>query len=366
VQLSRRQTFLAILATGILISLLYQSIWIFSRTTTARIYSYTVSNNNQNSANWMNASYTVDYQTYYGSYLRNGFDVDKQFFKIRYLIFNPKISRADTFASSWGVEIMFFIIWALITSIVFIRKDIVSVNAVFIFQKSRPFVSVKNNLIEDYDEHDVENLKLNQTQQALKLKLQSEEKASPTAEIKVSVYKNNPNAILIIVVYVFYFFWFIGSILAQSLSYPTIFICGGILIFIPLYIQNTRNRTFKMKIPNEGCLIFSPQGIEYKEDMFELEDIESVVIYLEAFRGFRYKDRVTTGNTNTLNDGDNNKISFRYKGEVSDLTFIINTAEDYWALKNLMSSWAQRGTNVFLQKVFEDEFIIQEMVRFHS
>jgi hypothetical protein len=365
VQLTRNQTWLAVLATGIVLCLLYQSVWIFSRTTTARIYSYTVNNGNQHNPNWMNASYMVGYDTYYGSYLRNGYDVDNRTFRIRYLIFKPDVSRADTFASNWGVEIMFFIIWALITSIVFLRKDIVSANAVFLFQKHRPFISVKNNIIEDYDEHDIENLKLDQSQQALKLKLQSEEHISPTGEIKASVYKNNPNAIGIIVIYVFYFFWFMISILGQSLGYPAIFIFGAILIFVPPYIQNTRNPTFKMKIPDEGCLVFSPKGIRYKNDMFALEDIESVVVYLEAFRGFKYRDRVTMGNTNTTSDGDNNKLSFRYKGEVSDLVFIINTAEDYWALKNLLGSWAQHGTNVFLQKVFEDDFIIQEMIHFN-
>ena len=363
-QLTRNQTWLAVLATGILICLLYQSVWIFSRTTTARIYSYTVNNANQNSPNWMNASYTVDYDTYYGTFLRDGFDVDKRNFKIRYLIFNPKISRADTFSSNWGVEILFFIIWSIVTSIVFIRKDIVSANAVFLFQKHRPFVSVRNNLIEDYDQHDIENLKPDQSQQALKLKQQLEELGSPDGEIKTSVYKYNPNAVGIIVIYIFYFFFAIGVLVSPSFSYPSKFIFGAILLFVPPYIQNTRNPKFRMKIPNEGCLVFSPKGIEYKEDMFELEDIESVVVYLEAFRGFKYRDRVTTGNTTTTNDGDNNKLSFRYKGDVSDLVFILNTAQDYWALKNLLGSWAQRGTNVFLQRVFEDDFIIQEMVHF--
>jgi hypothetical protein len=48
------------------------------------------------------------------------------------------------------------------------------------------------------------------------------------------------------------------------------------------------------------------------------------------------------------------------------LIFILSDARDYWAFKNMMSSWAQRGINVYLQKVFEDDFIIQEMVHFQS
>ncbi len=366
-ELTRRQTYFAILAAGIAICLLYQSIWIFSSTTTAEINSvYTSRVNGKPGATWMNATYTVNYDRYYGSFLKDGYDVDKRFFKIRYLIFNPKLSRADTFVSSWGVLIVFFIIWTLITSIVFIRKDIFSDQAVFLFQKHSPFISIRNNIIEDYDEHDIENQQLDETQQALKRKLQSEVITAPAGNIKASVYKYNPNAIGIIVFYVFFFFWFWISVLTLSFSYPQIFVFGAIMIFVPAYVKYTRNQVFKMEIPNEGSLVFSSKGIWYKGDMFGLEDIESVVVYLESFRGFEYRDRITIGNINTISDGDNNKISFRYKGEVSDLTFILSNTQDYWAFKNMMSSWAQRGINVYLQKVFEDDFIIQEMVYFQS
>jgi hypothetical protein len=59
----------------------------------------------------------------------------------------------------------------------------------------------------------------------------------------------------------------------------------------------------------------------------------SAVVYLESFRGFEYRDRVTTG---------------------------------YWAFKNLMGNWSVKGVNVFMQKVSEDEFVIQEETHFHS
>ncbi len=314
----------------------------------------------------MRASYNVKYETYYGSFLQDGYDVDKRFFKVRYLIFNPNISRSDTFVSNWGVLIMFFILWFLITSIVFIRKDIISDRAVFLFQTHKPFFSVTDNDIEDYDQHDIDHQNLDAAQLDLKLKFQAEKKLSPSEEIKADIYKYNPNAVFIFVIYVFYFFWFFVEILRSSFSYPEIFAYGAILIFVPLYVQNTRNPVFKMKIPNEGCLSFSSKGIQYKDDLFALEEIESVVVYLESFRGFEYRDRVSTGNINTTSDGDNNKISFRYKGVVSDLTFILNSSHDYWAFKNLMSSWATKGINIILQKVFEDDFVIQEMVHFHT
>jgi hypothetical protein len=51
---------------------------------------------------------------------------------------------------------------------------------------------------------------------------------------------------------------------------------------------------------------------------------------------------------------------------VIDFTFILDDFADYWSFKNLMSDWATRGINVLLQKVFEDEFVIQQMVKFNT
>ena len=72
------------------------------------------------------------------------------------------------------------------------------------------------------------------------------------------------------------------------------------------------------------------------------------------------------GMTTTKCEGDNNKISFRCSGEVYDYTFILSEAADYWAFKNLMASWSAKGITMVFQKVFEDEYIIQEMVHFNE
>jgi hypothetical protein len=137
-------------------------------------------------------------------------------------------------------------------------------------------------------------------------------------------------------------------------------------VFVPLFVQNTNNPTFKAKIPDEGSLLFSHTGVQYKDDIYSADDIEAAVVYLEAFQGFEYRERVTTGSATTISSGDNNKISFRYKGQVIDFTFILDQFADYWSFKNLMSYWATRGINVVLQKVFEDEFVIQQMVKFNT
>ena len=148
-----------------------------------------------------------------------------------------------------------------------------------------------------------------------------------------------------------------------ALGYPGVLCLGSILVFIPLYIQNTNNPTFKARIPDQGSLVFSSHGIQFKDDVYPREDIEAAVVYLESFRGFTYRENITTGKAKENSSGDNNKISFRYKGQVVDFTFILDQFSDYWSFKNLMTDWAEKGVNVLMEKVFQDDFVIQEMVR---
>ena len=121
-----------------------------------------------------------------------------------------------------------------------------------------------------------------------------------------------------------------------------------------------------MKIPDERKLVFSSSGIKAGETIYPLSDIESAVIYLESFTGFKYRDRTTTGMSTTKCKGDNNKISFRCSGEVYDYTFILDEVADYWAFKNLMASWSAKGVAMIFQKVFEDDYIIQEIVHYNK
>ena len=282
------------------------------------------------------------------------------------MIFSPDLARSDTFASNWGWLILFFILMALIISIVFIRNDIISNQAVFQFQKTRPFIQIGHNDVKDYDEHDIEKEKLDEVQLSLRNKLLQEEKMNGSGEVYASVYKINPNAIGIIVVYSIFLFWLIAQVLPMSMGYGGIIFFGAVALFIPPYIQNTNNPAFKMKIPDERKLVFSSYGIKAGETIYPLSDIESAVVYLESFTGFKYRDRTTTGMSTTKCDGDNNKISFRCSGEVYDYTFILDEAADYWAFKNLMASWSAKGIAMIFQKVFEDDYIIQEMVHFNE
>jgi hypothetical protein len=371
VELNKRQTYFAILIFWVFLCLVYQSIWIFSRTATAEIYGVSKSNfgrphSTLREVTWLEASYRVGEKIYYDSYLKDGYDLQNYQFKVRYLIFCPSLSRADTFVSNWGPLILFFVLMGIVTSIVFIRKDIFSDQVVIQLHTRRPFIKIENNQIEDYDVHDIEKEKLNETQQTLKEKLQAEERSSQKSDISTSVYKFNPNAIAIFAGYVILFFWCFYSLLSGSMGYTGIIFFGSVLVFIPLYVQNTNNPVFKAKIPDEGSLLFSLGGVQFKEEFYPLENIEAAVVYLESFRGFTYRERVTTGKVKTKSSGDNNKISFRYNQEVMDFIFILDESSDYWSFKNLMSSWSAKGVNVLLQKVFEDDFVIQEMVHFKA
>lgn len=362
-QLSKRKTYFVFLAAVVVICLLYQSIWIFSRTTRAEYLDHGI---DKRGAYWMIASYQVNYNSYRGYFLQEGFNPDKRFFDIRYLIFAPDLARSNTFVSNWGTLILIFIFTGLVLAITFVRTDIISNEAVFLFQKTRPFISIIHNEIKDYDEHDIENTSLNDAQKVLRDKLLEQKIVNISEKVYASVYKYNPNAIVIIVIYVFYLFWYLFQMLSLSMGYGGLIFFGAIAVSVPPYIQMTDNPVFKMKIPDEGRLIFSLSGVEDKEYIYPLSDIESAVIYLESFRGFKYLDRTTTGMSTTVCVGDNNKISFRSDGEVYDYTFILNEAADYWSFKNLMASWSVKGVSVVLQKIFEDEFIIQEMIRYNE
>jgi hypothetical protein len=371
-RLNKRQSWLAFLAVWFFLCLLYQSVWIFSGTAKGEIIAVSSSHRTGYSwrgsrlPSWMRASYEVGGVIYTDTYLKDDDVVRDHYFTVRYLVFYPGISRPNTFTSNWGPLIILFIILSLITSIVYIRKDIVSDQAIIIVQAKRPFISVTNNLIEDYDSHDIEDKSPAEAGQALTIRLQTEADSIQMTAINTSVYKYNPNAIGIFVVYVFFFFWFFYSLLSGQLGNFGILFFGAVLIFVPLYIQNTSNPTFKAKIPDEGCLIFSPEGVQYNDDFYTVGHIEATVVYLESFRGFTYRNRITTGRVNTVSSGDNNKIVFRYEKEVMDFTFILDYPTDYWSFKNLMSKWSATGINVVLEKVFEDDFMIQEMVHFQT
>ena len=364
IKLNKREAFLALLALWIIIPLLYQSAWIFSRTSTAEIYAADAARTSRRSFSMMYAAYTVGSVTYQGSYFRDEGDVENRHFTVRYLSLAPGISRKDSFAGNWASPLIFIIFFSLITSIAFIRKDIIADQAVFFIRTRMPFVKLENNSIANYEEHTIETGQFTDAEQVLKNRLEAEADLFKQNEVSASVYKFNPNAIAIFGGYLFLFFWFFQILLTEKSVGVGIILLGALLVFVPLFVQNTNNPTFKAKIPDEGSLVFSIDGVQYKGESYAISDIEAAVVYLESFQGFKYKERVSTGTDTSVSAGDNNKISYRYKGQIIDLTFILEQFSDYWSFKNLLMKWSASGVNVVLEKVFEDDFVIQEIVKY--
>jgi hypothetical protein len=369
-KLNKRQTFVAVLGFWVVLPLLYQSMWVFSRRTTATVYAADAAGGRSGffgrgvRISMEYAEYAVGTETYHGSYFRNEQDVENHSVHIRYLIFAPDISRRNSFAGNWMYTLIFIIALSLITCILFIRKDIVADQAVFFVQGKWPLIRVENDPVEDFDVHDIDTGKSDEAEQALKRRLDTEADVFKSTKISTSVYKFNPNAIAIFFGYLVLFFLFFKILLAEMSVGPGIILLGAVLVFVPLYVQNTNNPTFKAKIPDEGSLIFSTDGMQYKDKLYSIDELEVAIVYLEAFRGFRYRERTTMGRATSVSSGDNNKISCRCKGEIVDFTFILNNFSEYWSFKNLMANWSARGVNVLLEKVFEDDFVVQEAVRF--
>ncbi|MDP4148084.1 MAG: hypothetical protein Q8927_12775 [Bacteroidota bacterium] len=368
-KLSKGQFYLAILVTWVALSLLYQSIWIFSGKTGAEILA--VYKSPRRGITWMEARYAVDGKIYYGNYLQDGFEVGKRSFEIRYLRFAPGISRSNTFAINWGTLIMAFALVWVITSIAFLRKDIISGGASILIQAKWPPVRIVNNQVDEAGSSDTqvagpEAKAPTEAEQALKADLMKQAASVLKEGIRASVYKFNPNAIAIFVVYVFFFFWYFASMLNGSLGYPGLISFGILLVFVPLYVQNTNNPLFKAKIPDGGSLVFSAEGVQIKDMLYSLADINAAVVYLESFRGFTYRESTTIGQARTVSSGDNNKISFRFGQEVIDLTFILARSSEYWAFRDLMGEWSAKGVNVLLERAFDDHYIIREMAHFQE
>jgi hypothetical protein len=143
-QLTKLRAYLALQSTVILLCLLYESVWLFSKTAAAEITGYGHLSNYRRarSVNTIDAYYTVDGQDYDASYLANAFVSADGKMPVRYLIFAPSISRPDTLMGNWGLPFVVFTIFFLISTIAFLQKDIIPHETLFILSKKRPFIKL--------------------------------------------------------------------------------------------------------------------------------------------------------------------------------------------------------------------------------
>ena len=109
--------------------ILYFSVWIFSRTVTGvmvRPYE----------PNKITVAYEVDGQLYKESYMRNGWNYQKTKVPIRYSIFNPEVSRVNTFMGIFAEPLAWWLVFLIASAMLLLTNNAVfSKGTVFILQK---------------------------------------------------------------------------------------------------------------------------------------------------------------------------------------------------------------------------------------
>jgi len=187
-----------------------------------------------------------------------------------------------------------------------------------------------------------------------------------THSISTRVYKYNPHTFTVLGIYSLCFIVFFYLIFWMSVSEMLLF--GGILIAIPLYVRYGNNEKVKLRTWDENRLVFSSIGIDYGNAHYPVNELETASIFLEAFTGFEHREPGPGMQRNIYikAKGDRNKISFRYQGEIIDFTFCLANYAEFCTFRAVINDWAMAGVNVALKQVYEDDFIIGEMGRYHT
>lgn len=125
--------------------LLYQSIWLFSNTTTAYCYAYNAEQliGRHEDPGTLVYHYLVDDKMYRETTTRNEIPIDQHTISIKYLPFYPSWSRPDTFESNWaGFIIAWGIFFVITTMIFFIPNETMPRNSYFYFTKRKPWINM--------------------------------------------------------------------------------------------------------------------------------------------------------------------------------------------------------------------------------
>lgn len=123
--------------------LLYQSVWLFSKTTNADCYAYNAENLLRKglSPGTLVYHYWVNDQMYFENTTRNEIPIAQNSIRIRYLNFYPSISRVDSFAGNWlGFVIAWGIFFVITSMIFFLPNETMPNNSYFYFTKQKPWI----------------------------------------------------------------------------------------------------------------------------------------------------------------------------------------------------------------------------------
>ena len=142
-ELSKVGLYLLLHAIFIGAILLYQAVWLFSETTTAYCYAYNeeqLLSSNENPGTLV-YHYIAGNKMYRETTTRNEFPLTVHTIEIRYLSFMPSISRVNNFYDNWLGYIMAWIIFFVISSLIFfIPNETMPKNSFFYFTSQRPWI----------------------------------------------------------------------------------------------------------------------------------------------------------------------------------------------------------------------------------
>lgn len=115
----------------------YFSVWIFSKTVTGDLI-------RPYEANKITVRYTVDGTTYTEKYMRNGWENQKLKVPIRYFIFDPEMSRVNTFLGIFAEPLAWWLVFLIASAmLLLINNQVFSKGTVFILQKKFPWISME-------------------------------------------------------------------------------------------------------------------------------------------------------------------------------------------------------------------------------
>ena len=117
--------------------LLYFSVWIFSKTVTGNMV-------RPYEPNTVTVKYQVEGKTYQESYMRNGWDYQKTKVPIRYFIFNPKVTRINTFMGIFAEPLAWWLVFIIASAMLLLTNNgVFSKGTIFILQKKFPWIAME-------------------------------------------------------------------------------------------------------------------------------------------------------------------------------------------------------------------------------
>ena len=138
--LSRTKTYFLLLTVFVVLSLLYQCVWLISSTTEGEIIDFRNGSGRYRHIQNIRVAYSVGYMEYESYYLRSGIPFTDSTIRIKYLLFAPSWSRPDTPIGNWGLILVSFCVYISILTVVFCQKAIIPFGTQFILDTKFPFL----------------------------------------------------------------------------------------------------------------------------------------------------------------------------------------------------------------------------------